>query len=345
MDLDFFKRYPIFTALLAVCLLGFAVEVFFVFKSRTVAGKAHRSLASAESSLSAALSVSPAATDANLQAAKQNVADLQGQLDGIVKTLQATGNFSPAPADAVTLLADIQHFVDNFNSEAKEKQIVISDPANFTFGMGQYVGPVAPPPPDKIALVFKQMEILEYILNQLFAAKPADQAMMLETVERENEVPVTNTGNNNSADQGPKETFAVDPLVSARVTGAVDTLAFRIKFIAYSDALRAFLNELAQFDYPLVVRSVEVQPATQDTLNAAMAAANPSAAPAGTDTSGVTLGGGAVAATGTDTGNQTAAAPAGPVREAVIKDNLSEFTVVIEYINLIPPKPTGAPSP
>ncbi|MGA2052934.1 MAG: hypothetical protein ABSH19_06460, partial [Opitutales bacterium] len=210
MDSDFFKRYPVFTAVLAVCLLGFAVEVFFVFKAHTAAVKAHKSLTSAESNLRTALNASPAATDANVQAAKQNVSDLQNQLDGIVQTLQATGNFAPAPTDAVTLLADIQHFVDNFNAEAKEKDIVISDPANFTFGMGQYVGPVAPPPPDKIAVVFKQMEILEYILNQLFDAKPADQKMMLESVEREDEVPSDQT-NANANGQEPKETFTVPP--------------------------------------------------------------------------------------------------------------------------------------
>jgi len=350
MDKDFFKRYPIFTGLVAVCVLAFAVELFLVFRASSATTKADRALKSAVDTLSTSLSATPAATSDNLQAAQQNLADLQKQLDSIVQTLGQTGNFSPPPADAVTLMGDVQHFVDDFNAQAKAKGIVIADPANFTFGMGQYYGPVTPPPPDKIPVVFKQMEILEYILNKLFTAKPGDQKMMLESVERENEVVVTNSGSNGN-DQGPKDTFAVPPLVSAKQAGAVDTLAFRFKFIAYTDTLRAFLNELAQFEYPLVVRSVEVQQASEDTLNAAIGAAP--AAAAGTSTANgnvslaaVVLPSGDAAAVTPDTTAATPApaAPAAPTRQEVITNNLSEFTVVIEYINLIPPKPTGAPS-
>jgi hypothetical protein len=345
MDTEFFKRYPIFTGLVAVCVLAFAVELFLVFRASSATAKADRALRSAVGALSTTLSATPATTSDNLQAAQQNLADLQKQLNGIVQTLGKTGNFSEPPADAVTLMGDAQHFVDDFNAQAKSKGIVIVDPANFTFGMGQYWGPVTPPPPDKIPVVFKQMEILEYILKQLFAAKPADQQMILESVERENEVVVTNQGSS-ANDEGPKDTFAVPPLVSAKQPGAVDTLAFRLKFIAYTDTLRAFLNELAQFDYPLVVRSVEVQQASEDTVNAA---ASPAAAAASSD-GNVSLAavvlptGDTAAATPDASATPAPAAPAGPVRQEVITNNLSEFTVVIEYINLVPPKTTGAPS-
>jgi hypothetical protein len=162
--------------------------------------------------------------------------------------------------------------------------------------------------------------------------------MLLESVERENVVPPDPNSNPANA-ATPKDTFTIDPLVSARVPGAVDTMAFRFKFIAYSDTLRGFLDALAKFEYPLVVRSVEVEPATEDALKAAKAAS--AAAPVDAS-SGIVLPG-AADASATATPDQSAA-PAGPVKAAVVKNNLSEFTVVIEYINLIPPKPTGAPS-
>jgi len=345
MDKDFFKRYPIFTGLVAVCVLAFAVELFLVFRASSATAKADRALKSAVGTLSTTLSATPAATSDNLQAAQQNLADLQKQLNDIVQTLGQTGNFSPPPADAVTLMGDVQHFVDDFNAQAKSKDIVIADPANFTFGMGQYWGPVTPPPPEKIPVVFKQMEVLEYILNKLFAAKPADQQMILESVERENEVVLANPGSN-ANDQGPKDTFAVPPLVSAKQPGAVDTLAFRFKFIAYTDTLRAFLNELAQFEYPLVVRSVEVQQAPVDAANAASPAAATAVSNGNLSLAAVVLPSGDAGTVTPDASATPAApaAPAGPVRQEVITNNLSEFTVVIEYINLIPPKPTGAPS-
>jgi len=330
MDLDFIKRYPILTGILAVCLIGFAVEVFFVVRAHSSEVKESKLLKTAQNALSTAMAAKPAPSDDNLQAAKQNVTQLQKQLDDIVSSLQATDNKTAPPADAVALLADIQHFVDNFSALAKQDQITIADPANFTFGMGQYVGPVTPPPPDKIAVVFKQMQVLEYILNQLFNGKMEGQSMVLESVERETVVPLAQ--GNNPNDAGPKDVFTVDPLVSARVKGAVDTLAFRVKFIAYTDTLRVFLDNLAKFELPLVVRSVEVEPATQDTVNAAIAAANPAAAGAAP----------APAPAPDASAGNTTAAPSGPQREAVIKDNVSEFTVVIEYINLIPPKAVGS---
>jgi hypothetical protein len=50
----------------------------------------------------------------------------------------------------------------------------------------------------------------------------------------------------------------IDPQVSARAPGYVDTLAFRIVFSGHTNSLRGFMNALAAPDIPLVVRSVEV---------------------------------------------------------------------------------------
>jgi hypothetical protein len=58
--------------------------------------------------------------------------------------------------------------------------------------------------------------------------------------------------------------FVIDPQVSARTPGYVDTLAFRIVFSGQTAALRGFMNALAAPEIPLVVRSVEVTTGSAD---------------------------------------------------------------------------------
>lgn len=47
-----------------------------------------------------------------------------------------------------------------------------------------------------------------------------------------------------------------------RLPGAVEALAFRLAFIGSTGTLRTFLNGLAAFERPIVVRGVEVEPAS-----------------------------------------------------------------------------------
>jgi hypothetical protein len=59
----------------------------------------------------------------------------------------------------------------------------------------------------------------------------------------------------------PADFFELDAHGSARVPGFVDTLALRVVFVGETDALRVLLNKLAEFELPIVVRSVEAEPA------------------------------------------------------------------------------------
>ena len=56
--------------------------------------------------------------------------------------------------------------------------------------------------------------------------------------------------------------FAIESAGSVRYPMYVDTLAFRFVFIGQTAALRTFINRLAGFDLPVIVREVEAEPAT-----------------------------------------------------------------------------------
>ena len=52
--------------------------------------------------------------------------------------------------------------------------------------------------------------------------------------------------------------FPIDPLVSSRVPGAIDTSAFQLTFIGRTKVLRELLNKLAAREIPFKVQRVEV---------------------------------------------------------------------------------------
>ena len=120
-----------------------------------------------------------------------------------------------------------------------------------------------------------------------------------------------------SGQQG--ESFQIKDAISARVPGAIDTLAFQLSFTGYTDSLRIFLNNLAKFDLPIVVRSVDVQ--------------RPNKSKSTTDAiTGNNLDSifGAFAASNDDEAPEEAQKP-------VISENISTFTVVLEFIEIVLP--------
>ncbi len=357
--MDAIKRYPIFSAVLIVCLLTFATEAFFLWFYNSKARAAEKNFTSAVHDRDKTLVLDPAPTADNLAKAKDNVTNLRKQLDDVIGSLQSKGSstvLGDPPSDGAVLQAQINSYVVGLRQDAK-KQDVLLPASDFAFGMDQYIGPVSPPPPDKVALVYKQMKVLEYLLhNLIFTARDPDlekQHMMISAVLRE-DVMVSGNSTQETPGRGgnavPKGTFVIDPQVSARVPGAIETLAFQISFIAKSDALRKLLNELSKFTLPLVVRSIEVNVVSDQELLDADRIAHPP--PPATDAAGTAPSGatGAAAATATTASAAAAAPPKAlpsildltvptpPGFELVVKDAMSKFTITIEFISIVAQK-------
>jgi hypothetical protein len=325
--MDSVKRYPILTAVLALCVAAFAVESFFVWRFNNQVVFAQRSLNTARSIAEALEQTSPAPNDDNKAAALKNVDDLQATLDKVTKTLtDFPVKITGIPTSGADLLVAIQGYVTDLQAKAKEKDVILPTP-NFAFGMSMYIGQASSPPPDKIPAVYTQMKVLDYLLGHLMGdAKLDDQKMMLVSVMRENvAAPAPGTAGAFSAppvDDSVNDIFVVPPTITARGPG-VDTLAFQIKFIGYTESLRLLLSDLNNFDMPLVVRSIQVEHADESTVDAAVSGNNPAPAPA------------------TPADRNRSKVPT--TRKPVVDQNLSQFTLVIEYIQLPPPAPVAAP--
>lgn len=337
--MGFFKKYPAFASLVTVFVLLFIAGLVFIFLSWSSLGKAQKSYEQAESSYKAALGLNPAATAQNVETSEKNVqalaAALQVQVDD-TKGRVPTFISKDVPKTEADMLFQLEAFKEQFTKDAAEIEpqgaekgaVGMTLPKDFEFGFSRFLSTGTPPPAKYIPEVFEQKEILSYILRKLYDSRPFSLVQIQREVVVEDVAPAQpQPGNNKQAKQnagkGNNDEFEIGAL-SARVPGAVETVAFRLVFTGYTQSLRDFLKSLEEFELPLVVRSVEVQPAEKK----ATASSTPSRASSPFDLFDT---GGAAG----PTEEQKAAA-----KEPIVEENVSQFTVVVEYIKVLVEAPS-----
>lgn len=333
----FLKKYPLFISLMVIFLLVFAAGWYLVFVE---AGKTKQAEAKVEASirsLNSALSLSPAPTQQNLEKSEQNLEELKAALKA---QLDATAGINPGilsgqpPKDESTMLFQLQAYRNQLTQQAESIVPVTQDreanprpgvslPANFAWGFSRFIDQGRPPPERYIPQIFKQMEILRYIMEQLLETRPAS----IVAVQREAIVPTEKEAEGTASRRQQTSTARSDEFTigseTARVPGAVDTMAFRVVFTGYTVNLRKFLMNIEKFELPLVVRSVEVRPLQQQ---AAKSGATSSRSNRPANPFEALMGGSG------STPASTAAEAAG--QEPIVSENESEFTVVIEYLDV-----------
>jgi hypothetical protein len=315
-----FKKNPGFCTFCVVAVLVFAAGATLVVMESDKLSKSMRQVASVDSQLNGLLVANPTPTAENVQAAQQNAAELSAKLLSIRQNLQR-GSRLTISNDGTRVMSSVQKYISNCRRQvathvnAAEVAAPIQIPQDFAFGFEEYLKTTNISEDSSIVpQLDKQRQVLSYILNQLIAADPAG----IQAVERELMV---------GADS-KMSGFQINPSISARVPGAIDTLAFRVTFTGYTPTLRKFLNNLAQFDLPIVVRSVAVdRPAT----NAKAAKSKQSKASNIDDIFSVFGGSSAPAeAASVEAGSDANQIP-------VISETESSFTVTLEFIEIILP--------
>ena len=213
------------------------------------------------------------------------------------------------------------------------------------FGYKKYVAPNADSPKDAaLPVIWKQVCVLDYINQKLFNCKSQESPMSIINVQREilpeegiKDNPRTarrvRAGSRGSSAAIRGDNFKIDENITSRKPGSLDTLAYRFVFAGHTDVLRRFLNQLKDFDAMLVVRSIDVKPADLSLIapaNSEDAAEEETSDAAGAFASGDSAEGGENA-------------PSAPVidenKVPVVTDNISEFTVVIEYVEVVKDTP------
>ncbi len=312
-----FKKNPVFCILCAAGVLAFASGTALVVMESGKLAKLKRQVTTAESQITSLLQSSPALTTENVQAAQQNAEELTAKLAGLREGLQR-GSRLRLSNDGTRVMAGLQRYISNHRKQVANHQNEDGDPTpiavpdEFAFGFEKYAKTSKiSEDASVVPQLDKQRQILRYVMAQLIASSPAG----IQSVEREI---LKKTG---PTDIG----FQINPAVSARVPGAIDTLAFRVTFTGYTPALRKFLNKLAEFELPIVVRSIEVDRSKASSSDA-------KAKPANNIDDIFSVFGGASSSSEAPAASKPAAN-----QTPVISETESSFTVTLEFIEIILP--------
>lgn len=329
--MGFFKRYPIFCIVLVLLLLVLGGGIFLVLQERARVKEAENDYESAlrrVQEVSRGVLYDPdtgeriAPTAANRELLKVRLDQVDADLDRIREGMAArTGKILNDSADEFTFLPKLQSFIAKQKAAAAKNQIILQ--TDEAFGFAKYATRAVQPQIEMIPALNRQRQVLDYILNQLIACQPS----AILSVERElvEGAPTEENTRNRNRVVPDDDVFTIEELVTARANDFIDTSAFRLVFTGRTDVLRNFLNRLAEFELPLIVRSVEVRIAAEgDQPKQAEKKSKPNSEDA------------LFALFGGSANDEEEAAPVEvvPGKEPVITENISRFTVVIEYVEL-----------
>ena len=196
----------------------------------------------------------------------------------------ALHNFPP-PAKSIDAFFDLAAYGEKITDRAMRGQVATRSGERFGFSSHTQEGPAA----ELVAAVSRQRILAQYLVETLLEARPAallsvqrEQPLTTAQRARRNQ-PLPPDSLANARPGAPRDDatdfFRLDHQLSVRVPGQIDSDALRLEFTGQTPVLRTFLNRLAAFQLPGIVRSVEVHPAA-----AAVPATNRAEPPAASGT-------------------------------------------------------------
>ena len=310
------KTYPVFSAIMAAFAALLGAEIWMLVSNQQAERRLEQQVESRVAEIERLQRQRPFPDDANARAAQDDFIQNAEVLATMLRSLNVVGPdeldyFKGEPGDRTAAYFDIAAFVDAMRKAAAEAGVELEPDERFGFSAYAFEGPES----DLSRSVYRQRRIVEYLLRALFPAKPKK----LGSVQREEPArlqaepaaagarPAGQRVPSSASSAGGRDIFVVDPQVSARTPGYVDTMAFRITFTGHTSSLREFVNALAAPDLPLVVRSVEVGAS-----------------------------GGDIGRPGSGRSSTSSSRPADPasVSVPIVAENEAQFTVTVEFFEV-----------
>ena len=355
------KSLSLFKVALGVIALAAAGGAWLIWDRAQAAQAAERKFLQARAELQTVADAAPAPSrevaaeiEADLARARKALAAMQAELRGHGPAGAALAAVK-IPAARTDAFFDLATFVERSRAQARKQGIVLAPAAvHFGFSLHANEGPESA----LIEPVFRQRLVAQYLVDALFAARPRailaiKRERPLTAAERKARAeatlaaaaaaaadptaPVAEVVPENNATISP-DFFDLDPRLAAPNPDLVSVSAFRLVFTGQTASLRALLNQLATFELPVIVRTVEVDPAVGEELTVA---AEEAVAPAAALPAGGSI---VLSATAVP---KAAAAPKPPSIPPIVAKSFSKFTVTVEFVELVPAPaaPGAAPTP
>ena len=347
--MSWYRKNPLFATGMAVCTLVALGEVGLTYERWSASRATAKKLQERKVELQSMAELTPpptrpvaTAVEADLAKAQAALASMQSELKGRGPAAERIRS-AKVPAARTDSYFDLATYVEKCREIAKKQDVDIrAEAARFGFSAYANEGPVQ----DHIEPVFRQRLIAQYLVESLLEARPRalfsiKRERTLTKAERDARAAAAANGEVpadvpvDTGDSGP-DYFLIDSRVSARVPGYIDTMPFRFVFTGQTAALRVFLNKLAAFELPILVREVEVEVATPE--DAAIQAPTEEASSSDSAATSLVLSVDGAAA------RAPKAAPAKPVAlprastaAPIVSKPLSKYTVTVEFVELVPP--------
>lgn len=318
------KKNLFFTVIMALLAGALGYEIYMILGERSTARAAEDEFQQKVDEYQKLANKSVLPHDKNVQLTQEEIERQRKELSLYTEAIRDQEElqklFGGHPTSSTNALFDVQFFVEEYRAKAAAAtSMTAEDLANEFFGFQAYAQ--TGPADSLIPTVYKQRLIVAHILDQLFEARPE----ALVSVSRPGESGAQNNaaaanGGRGPAQQAGSAGFSLNSRLSAAIPDVVKTSPFQVVFTGRAGTLRAFLNGLSSFEMPLLVRSVEVASATESSSSS-----------------------GAGAEPVRRRRRSRTPEPAQQEEEEkvdenipLVADNLSRFTVAMEFIDLVP---------
>ena len=320
-----FKENPIFFSVTGVLLVvSLAFSAMYMLGSLSNSGFVDQ-FDREQKELSRLKKNEPHPTKPNLSASEQNVRELEDAKADHENTLRAEGKLQLIAEGTTryefTVKSRIREYALAKRRLARTNGVRLKKgEEEEAFGFSNYVGETTTTNNDVLAReIDKQRAILDFLVDELLQSTSGQTPDIIElvAVRRENLEKLIDS----SQSIAPDDVFQLDPKISARVEGAIDSYAFQFEFVGYTSGLRNLFNKLADFKLPVVVRDVNVKRAQLQSL-------------ASTSPAHVVVPGGSPFGAPFGTKSES---PSNMQQKPVVDKNLSHFTITLEFIELAQP--------
>ena len=302
------RENPVFALLVAVIVSGCVAEVYWTIALAGESSELESMLSERVRLLREVSHGSPAPMKANRERARINSDVLEARLEAsrseLRRDLSDEIEIESTPIDSEDVYFRIVSLVGELRKSAGELGIGVKEDENF--GFDEFVESGEGPSPEVLRVVDLQRSLIRFLMDLLYAAGPRE----IVEVQREPVYPARGSAADSSKPFISKDLFEIDEKVSARILDIIDTLGIRLVYTGQTRTLRQFLNSLNHFERPYVVRGVEVKPVSETGKQRGRELLGPSPfgfsgdAGRGEDSSAI----------------------------LIVKENYSEFSVIVEYI-------------
>lgn len=313
--LDGFKRNPIFYSILLLLLAVGLSGLWYLsaLNSEMKALKVNYETKAAQYARYVAAKPSP--TKSNLEALDRNYHELYEVFQDTMamlnlNTYDRESFFGDVPQSRADWSFEVHKFIEDARNHALSNGIGL--PPNPQFGISKYTR--ASPQAEDMESVHAQIVIMTSLLQTLFDSGIQSFVKLQRGVPAKSKAASGVASRGNERLFGDGDEFVMPANGTAAVPGIVDAYSFRFAFRGQSIALRTFVNRVANAPLPFVIRSIEVDLASESGSKSELEsfAENPFAA----DSSG------------RGSGRRFAGVP-------IISDNTSLFVVTIEFLELV----------